>query len=172
MLRPQIERYLLVHGVPWRLVPMEEESRFLANEELETASAKGVLVEVDSGDEVICVVPVTAEVDLDALCDLLQVRDAVVCEAGRILELFPGCDIGRAPPFAGLWNLPVILDARVERTDRMLVPAGNHRELLELRTDDFVQLEEPLVAEISSLPGEPWRHAMPAGAFVPAEART
>lgn len=178
MLRPQIERYLAVNGISYRLLPrVTEASEPVESAEafavtsgdsgVEVATTRAVLVELDSGDEVICVVPREAEVDLDALCALVQAKDAVVCEVGRHIELFPGCDIGAAPPFAGLWGIPVIVDTDVELSDRILMPAGDHRQDLELRTLDFLYMEEPQVGDVASYPGQPWKNAMPVGAFVP-----
>lgn len=179
MLRPQIERYLAVNGISYRLLPRAlhdgaGEAESLGGAEapssdsgVEVATTRGVLVELDSGDEVICLIPREAEVDLDALCDLVEAKDAVVCEAGRYIELFPGCDIGEAPAFAGLWGVPVIVDTDVELSDRIRMPAGDEDQDLEIRTVDYLYMEEPQVGAIASYPGQPWKHAMPAGAFVP-----
>lgn len=162
MLSPFIERYLRVNGIPFRLLSAEDAVEKLprSEDELVVRRVQTVLVEVD-GDEVLCAIPEGAEVDLDALTDLLDAEEAVVCEEGRQLEFFPGCEFGAAPPLAGLWSAPLIVDAEVEFSDRVLMPAGNFDEFIEIRTTDLLYLEEPTVAYVSAYPGEPWRHAMP-----------
>lgn len=163
MLSPFIERYLRVNGIPFRILTAEEAEVHppQSEDELVVRRVQGVLVEVD-GDEVLCAIPEGAEVDLDALCDLLNAEEAVVCEEGRQLDFFPGCEFGAAPPLAGLWSVPLIVDAEVELSDRVLMPAGTFDEWIEMRTTDLLYLEEPTVAHVAAFPGEPWRHAMPA----------
>lgn len=162
MLSPFIERYLLVNGIPFRLIPAERAAAEPSEggDELVVVRTRSVLVEVD-GDEVLCLIPESAEVDLDALADLTSAREIVVCEEGRQLELFPGCEFDAAPPFAGLWGIPLIVDSEVELSDRLLMPAGHFDAYIEMRTTDLLYLEEPTVAAISVFPGEPWKHAMP-----------
>lgn len=162
MLSPFIERYLRVNGIPFRLIPAEaaEVRPPESEDDLVVVRVKSVLVEAD-GDEVLCAIPENAEVDLDALTDLLQAEEAVVCEEGRQLEFFPGCEFGAAPPLAGLWSVPLIVDAEVELSDRVLMPAGHFDAYIEMRTTDLLYLEEPTVADVSVFPGEPWKHAMP-----------
>ena len=99
--------------------------------------------------------------DLDAVCDVTGSRDARLVDVERLSELFPGCEPGAAPPFGGLWNLPVIFERALGALDLILVPAGKHDGLLELHTADYLQLEQPQVASIAALPGEEWRHALP-----------
>ena len=72
--------------------------------------AKSVAVELASGEEIICVVPAPALVDLDAVCDATKSSDAVLVEKRRLDELFPGCEEGAIPPFGGLWDLPILCE--------------------------------------------------------------
>lgn len=165
LLRPQIEQYLRSHGVDYRL--LAHPAALTAEEVAEAHGisgwqvAKGVLVELRNGEEVICVVPAPTVVDLDAVCDVTGSSDAVLCEAGRLIELFPGCDIGAAAPLGGLWNLPMIFDPLLEDMDRICMNGCSVSELIEMSTADYLQLEQPLTAAIAAMPGEPWRHAMP-----------
>jgi Ala-tRNA(Pro) deacylase len=173
MLSPFIERYLRVNGIPFRLLSPEEAEVHppRSEDDLVVKRVKSVLVEAD-GDEVICAIPENAEVDLDALADLLQAEETVLCEEGRELDLFPGCDFGAAPPFAGLWSLPLIVDSEIEFSDRLVMPAGRFDAYIEMRTTDLLYLEEPTVADVSVFPGEPWKHAMPVRWHPPEERPT
>src|SRR5690606_11712261 len=162
MLSPFIERYLRGNGIPHRLLSAEaaQVEPPPSEDAIPVVRVRSVLIEAD-GDEVLCAIPEDAEVDLDALADLLQAEEVVICEEGRHLDLFPGCDFGAVPPLGGLWSLPLIVDAEVELSDRILMPAGNFDTYIEMRTMDLLYLEEPTVADIAVFPGEPWKHAMP-----------
>lgn len=164
MIQARIERYLRDAAIPYRFLPHP-----WARTAQETAEAghvsgwlvmKTVAVELASGEEFICVVPAPVLVDLDAVCDVTHSRDAVLVDEDRLRELFPGCEPGAAPPFGGLWNLPVIMDSCLCSAETILMPSGRHDGLIELRADDYLDLERPLLAEIAAMPGEPWSHAM------------
>ncbi|AKU91858.1 aminoacyl-tRNA deacylase [Vulgatibacter incomptus] len=166
MIQPRLERYLRERGTPYRFLG---HPRAIASQETAEAEgisgwqlAKSVVVDLAAGDEVICVVPAPTWVDLDAVCDATETEDAILSDEDRMRELFPGCEVGAEPPFGGLWNLPVIFDPSLLAIDRILMNAGTHDDLIELRTEDYLILERPLLAPIAVMPGEPWRHAMPA----------
>lgn len=164
MILTNIERYLNDHRLSWKLLqhePTRSSQRAAAAEGVSGWQiAKAVAVELGSGEEVVCVVPAPALVDLDALVDETSSRDAVLCEPFRLRELFPGCEAGAAPPFGGLWNLPVIFDPSLRALDRILVHGGTCDTLIELVTEEYLILEQPKLASIAVLPGEPWKHAM------------
>jgi len=164
VIEAQIERYLRDAEIPFRWLPHPRVRTSLEASEVEHVSgwqvAKSVAVELGSGEEILCVVPAPVLVDLDAVCDATGSRDARLVDEDRLLELFPGCEPGTAPPFGKLWDLPVLLERAFCALDRILVQSGTHDALLEIPTRDFVTLEQPQLVSISALPGEPWRHAM------------
>ncbi len=166
MIQARIERYLRDAEIPFELLPHRRAVTAQEAAEAEGVSgwqvAKTVAVELASGEELICVVPAPALVDLDAVCDVTGSSDARLVEVDRLRELFPGCEPGAAPPFGGLWNLPVIFELALRTLDHLLVQSGTHEGLLEMRTADYLELELPQIAAISVLPGQAWRHAMPA----------
>lgn len=164
MIQTRIERYLRDAGIAFAFL---RHPRAVTAQE--TAEAEGIsgwqlgkclAVELGSGEELMCVVPAPSMVDLDAVCDVTGSRDARLVEPTRLLELFPGCEPGAAPPLGGLWNLPVILERAMQSLNRFFVPGGDHETLLLLSTADFIAHERPLLAPIATLPGEPWSHAV------------
>jgi Ala-tRNA(Pro) deacylase len=165
VIQPRIERYLRDASIPFRWLPHPRAATAQETAEVEHVSgwrvAKSIAVELASGDEIVCVVPAPTLVDLDAVCDATGSSDARLVEEARLRELFPGCEPGAAPPFGGLWNLPVVLDPSPRKFDRILVVGGTHERLLEIPMQDYLTYEQPLVAPIAVMPGEPWRHAEP-----------
>ena len=169
MILVRLERYLREHGVAFRRLPHPR-----AVDAQRTAEAKGIsgwvvakaiAVELASGEEIICVVPAPALVDLDAVCDATRSRDARLVERDRLEELFPGCQEGAIPPFGGFWGMPVVCDPALLEDDVFYVSGGDYRTMLELNTEDYRILEAPILAPIASMPGEPWAHAVSAEAF-------
>lgn len=165
MIQARIERYLRDASISYMLLPHPRAVTALEAAQAEHVSGwqvtKSVAVELASGEEVICVVPAPTLVDLDAVCDLTHSRDARLVEADRLRELFPGCEPGAAPPFGGLWNLPVLCERALQALDRILVPGGDHQTMIELVTTDWLAHERPRLGAIAAMPGEPWKHAMP-----------
>lgn len=169
MIRPQLDLYLRANDVPYRMI---SHPAALTAEEVAEAHglsawqvAQNVLVELSDGEEVICIVPAPTVVDLDAVCDVTGSEDAVVCEQGRLIELFPGCEPWAAPPFGNYWGLPMIFDPALREMDRICFGGCSATHLIEMSTWDFLQLEQPTIAPIAALPGEPWAHAMYAEDF-------
>lgn len=165
MILSRIERYLSESGVPYRVLHHSRAVSAQATAEAEGVSgwqvAKAVAVELDSGDELICVVPAPMWVDLDAVEDCTGATDVELVAEPRLHELFPGCEAGAAPPFGGLWNLPLVVDPAIRRIDHLLVKGGSHDTLIVLATEDFLHLERPRLFAIGVMPGQPWAHALP-----------
>lgn len=164
MLHPTIERYLRDHDVEFQV---HQHPRAITAQETAEAEhvsgwqfAKAVAVELASGEEILCVVPAPALVDLDAVCDATQSKDAVLVEESRMLELFPGCELGAEPPLGGLYGLPVLMDPSLKVLDHLLMRGGTHEDALVVSTADYLQLEQPKLAKIATLEGRPWRHAL------------
>ncbi|HEY2743658.1 MAG TPA: YbaK/EbsC family protein, partial [Polyangia bacterium] len=88
------------------------------------------------------VVPATESVDLPALRDLLGPGVEIASEP-EMISLFPACEAGAMPPLGGLYGLPVIADACLERQPTITVNAGTHTDVIELRWQDFVESERP-----------------------------
>ena len=49
------------------------------------------------------------------------------------------------PPLGGLYGLPVIADACLEKQKTITVNGGTHTDVIELRWEDFVQAEHPRI---------------------------
>jgi Ala-tRNA(Pro) deacylase len=164
----RIQRYLEDHEISYRV---HRHPRAITAQE--TAQAEGVTgwkvvknvaCEVD-GRPVICAIAAPDVVDLDALADVFGAGDVRLLEESELADLFPDCELGAAPPLGGLFGLPVIFDRQLLGAESLLMNAGNHEELLEVSTRDYLEQEAPRLANIGVLPEEHWRHAIPADDF-------
>ena len=104
----------------------------------------------------LCVASAPDTVDLGRVAEMLGVRRLRLAEESEFVDLFPQCEEGAEPPFGQLYGLPVVVDAHLRHAGRLWFRAGSHTEAIELRLEDFLHLEEPLLGHIvRDRPGRP-----------------
>jgi len=101
--------------------------------------AKSVIVDA-GGRTWIAVLPAAEEVDEELLAALIGGPVRLVGEQ-EFTSLFPECEAGAEPPFGGLYGLPVVVESTLASADRVVFRAGSHEEAVELRYQDFADLE-------------------------------
>lgn len=116
--------------------------------------AKAVVIGADEGVWM-AVLPAPEVVDLQRLASLLSVKSVRLLDEGEFSPLFPGCEVGAAPPFGKLYNVPIVLDGDLAAEPEIVFRAGSHSETIRMRLRDFTQLESPLIADFSVLPDVP-----------------
>ncbi|MGI5863402.1 MAG: aminoacyl-tRNA deacylase [Myxococcales bacterium] len=149
--------YLHRSGTPFRLLPHR---RAISAQELAASVsvtgrrvAKSVVANAD-GRMLLAVLPATELLDEQRLAFALGVGQVRVASERELASLFPGCELGAAPPFGRLFGLPVIVDDSLARSaqqsdEPLVFRAGTHDTALEIRFDDFARLEQPLLAAIA-----------------------
>jgi Ala-tRNA(Pro) deacylase len=142
-----IKNYLEEHGTPFRASehPYGVTAQMTAQRAHVSGKrfAKTVVLKQD-GRYLLVVVPATESVNLSALRDLYGPAITLASEA-EMAELFPECEAGAMPPLGGLYGLPVIADACLEKQKTITVNGGTHTDVIELRWEDFVQIEHPRI---------------------------
>jgi Ala-tRNA(Pro) deacylase len=162
MIPRNIEEHLQENGIDYEVVPHPH--TITAQETAERAHLTGwrvskcVAVRVD-GIPVVCALPAPLLVDLDAVCDALGGEDCEVCAEPELHDLFPGSELGAAPPLGTLYQMRTVCDRTLAGGGILYMYGGNHDELISLAWSDFERLERPIVADIGKLPGEAWQHA-------------
>ncbi len=147
MIPEPIRNYLDEHAVPFRA--SEHPYDVTAQRTAQAAHVPGrsfgkTVVLVQNGQYILAVVPATEHLDLDAASDMLGPGVRLATE-DEMASLFPSCEAGAMPPLGGLWGLPVIADACLERQPTITINGGTHTDVIELRWDDFVQAEHPRI---------------------------
>jgi Ala-tRNA(Pro) deacylase len=153
MVSQEIFRHLEAAGVPVVVRPHE---RVVSAQRLAASVhvsgyrvAKSVLVEVD-GTRTIAVLPAADIVDPERLARGLGATQVRVMRESEFLDLFTGCEVGAEPPFGSLYGVPVVMDRSLARSAGPLVfRAGSHEEVLEMKPEDFVRLENPTLADFA-----------------------
>jgi Ala-tRNA(Pro) deacylase len=156
MIPNRIIDYLEEHGVPYE---RHVHRRAFTAQELAAAMhvtgrrvAKTVVVGI--ADRVwLAVLPASESIDVARLESVLRARFVRILPEAEFARLFPECERGAEPPFGRLYGLPVVVDADLAEAERIVFAAGTHEEAIEMRYEDFADLEErPLVGRFGYVP--------------------
>lgn len=109
--------------------------------------AKVLLVREHGGAYLMLVLPAPCRVDLTALTIAGAGRKFSLASEEEIQRRFPDCEVGAMPPFGGLYDLPVYVDACFPRNEEFVFQAGNHHELVRMRYADYERLVRPVAGE-------------------------
>jgi Ala-tRNA(Pro) deacylase len=99
------------------------------------------------------VLPASLKVDVLRIQEVLghswnhRIRLATESEFAK---LFPDCEVGMMPPFGNLYGLDVLVDSSLTEDDEIVFPAGNSRESIRMRYDDYEGLVVPRVVDFGS----------------------
>src|SRR6185436_3327721 len=158
MIPRSISDYLAHAGVAWSRLP---HPRAVTAQELAQSLhtsghrvCKSVLVESD-GQFWIAALSASRHVDLAALASVLGVRRVGICLEEQVASRFPDCEVGAEPPFGRLYGLETVVDHSVASEGSLIVRAGSHDEALLIDSDDFLWLEQPIVAPFSVPASDP-----------------
>ena len=155
MVPERITRYLEAQGVPFERI---EHPRAVSAQKLAQSLhvsghqvAKTVVVRVD-GRPWLAVLAASEVVEPILLGAALGARHVEIADEDSLGGMFPDCELGAEPPFGHLYGMPVIIDAPLDRQERLLVRAGSHEEVLAISARDLFRLEKPVVASFGVLP--------------------
>ncbi|GAH47461.1 unnamed protein product [marine sediment metagenome] len=110
--------------------------------------AKPVIVKADD-KYVMCVLSACYKVDLRALKKQLGAKSVEIVEEKEIEKIFPDCELGAAPPFGNLYDLPTYMDKAMEEDDHIMFQGGSHEKSIRMSMDDYRKLVAPEVLEFS-----------------------
>ena len=148
----RVESYLDELGVSYRKVPhpltMTAQGLASAMHVSGKMVAKPVLVRVD-GENIMCVVPANLHVDLERVAEVMDADDARLLTEDELEEVCKDCELGAEVPIGQLYDLPTVMDSRLEGFDQVLFQAGNHLEAIQMRTSDFEAIADPIIAHIA-----------------------
>ena len=103
---------------------------------------KPVLVECD-GQMVLCALPASGRVDLEALRDDLDADNIRLVDEETLKRVFHDCEVGAEPPIGALFGLPTIADESLLSQENVTFQAGTHHEAVTMSMDDYRRLAQP-----------------------------
>jgi len=151
----KLREFLDEHHVRYETITHPQ--RFTAQETAASAHipgkelAKTVMVKID-GKLAMAVVPAPQQVSLARVKEVTGARSVELADEEEFRALFPSCEAGAMPPFGNLWNVPVLVDRKLQEDETIAFIAGSHSELVRLSYSDFERLVEPAVGELAAGP--------------------
>lgn len=145
-----LDRFLEAHKIPFRTETHPE--AFTAQQVAQASHvpgrsfAKSVIVNVD-GKIWMAIVPATERVDLRRMQACLGAKKVRLANEAEFAPLFVDCDIGAMPIFGSLYGIPVLVSHELTENEEIAFTAGTHRDIVRIRTSDYLAAEKPNVCE-------------------------
>lgn len=112
--------------------------------------AKTVIVK-NEGEMTMVVLPAHRKIVISELRDLLLSDEVELASEDEFIGRFPDCELGAMPPFGTLYGMRVYMDQSLAKYPEIAFNAGNHREVIKMDTDDYMQLAEPIVMDFATV---------------------
>ena len=112
------------------------------------AFAKTVFVQVD-GRHAMAVLPAADELDVDKLRRGLGARSVELETESEFEHLCPDCELGAAPPFGALYDLPLYASPRLAKSGTITFNGGSHRDAVRMKYGDYERLAGPEVLPLA-----------------------
>lgn len=146
VMHERLQELLGARGVSYELVTHPE--AFTAQEEAAKAHVSGwswakTVVVKDPVGLALAVLPACCTADLDRVKGLLGRGEIRLASVEEILAGFPGCALGATPPFGRLFGIPTAVDESLVEQRDIVLPAGDHRTAIRMRTADYLRLAGP-----------------------------
>jgi Ala-tRNA(Pro) deacylase len=113
--------------------------------------AKAVLLRAD-GDYafIVAVVPASKNIDFEKASELLGGAKLQLATEIEVAEHCPDCDFGVLPPFGSPYGMKTIVDLSLADDEDIWFGGNTHDEAIRMKFAEFLRLEQPLVAPITT----------------------
>ena len=95
------------------------------------------------------ILPANRALNLEHLRLITGSEVAVLATEIEFNDRFPDCEGGAMPPFGNLYGLPVFMAGELAQLEYFSFNAGNHRQVIRVRTRDFIRLVQPRVLDLT-----------------------
>jgi Ala-tRNA(Pro) deacylase len=148
----RLQKLLDEHGVDYEIIHHREDFRARTTaEDTHTPPeefAKTVLLRVDDG-YALAVLPATHYVAPSHLARSIGAREVRLASELEMQERMPDCEVGSAPPFGVLYDLPVYASPLLAEDERITFNAGTHRDAVRMAWADYARLAKPEIVHVS-----------------------
>jgi Ala-tRNA(Pro) deacylase len=103
---------------------------------------KPVVVKADARF-VMCALPASHRVDLDALRVQLEADDVHLVSERKLQELFPDCELGAEAPIGRLYDMETIMDESLIADARVTFQAGTHSDAVTMSLAEYRRAAQP-----------------------------
>lgn len=147
--RERLEQYFQEKGVKYEVTSHPEvytAQEVAAVEHVPGMFVAKVVIAAIDGKMTALVLPAPHRVDIPKLKAALGAKEVRLAREEEFRALFPDCEVGAMPPFANLYDVPVVVDRAMTEDPRIVFNAGTHRETMTVPFGDFQRLVQPAVA--------------------------
>jgi len=148
---PRLRKYLDADGVEYEVISHKTDYRATVTardtETPQSEFAKTVFVMIDERPAM-AVVPASSDVALAKLRDEVGSNEVCLASEDEIRSICPDCEVGAAPPFGNLYDLPVYVSLALAADEQITFNAGTHNEAVRMSYADFARLVDPVVIAI------------------------
>ncbi len=110
--------------------------------------AKNIIVKID-GNLYMALLPASEKIDLHALRDETKSHHLNLVSEAELMNVFPECDLGAVPAFGNLYEYKVIISDHLLKSEKIYFNAGTYTDAIMCRTDEFIKLVHPVIANFS-----------------------
>ncbi len=147
----RFRHYLDDAGVPYEMIRHERDIHARVTAEhthtLPEDFAKSVFLVIDE-KPALAVVPASKEVALSKVRKALGAGSVRKALESEIEKICPDCEVGAAPPFGPLYDLPVYVSLSISHDEKITFNGGDHEHAFRMRFDDFERLVKPAVLRL------------------------
>lgn len=106
--------------------------------------AKCVLVKTNKG-YCLAVLPAIHLINFTQLKKVAKVSKASLASEKEIAQVMPGIQVGAAPPFGNLFNIPTVVDKALADDQEIVFSGGSHTDSVKIKYADLVRVARPTV---------------------------
>ena len=106
--------------------------------------AKCVLVKTSKG-YCLAVLPAVQLINFTKLKKVAKVSRASLASEKEIAKVMPGIQVGAAPPFGNLFNIPTIVEKALADDPEIVFSGGSHTDSVKIKYTDLVRVAKPTV---------------------------
>ena len=110
--------------------------------------AKSVILWID-GQYALAVLPASHFLSEAKLARSLGAKVVRLATEFEMADLCPDCDVGAAPPFGNLYDLPVYVSPIIARDENITFNAGTHEDAVRMTYADYERLVQPRVVSMT-----------------------
>lgn len=146
MLSPSLRKYMDNHDVAYKTI--SHPRAYTASQCAQAAHIKGdsfakaVVVKLD-GRFILVAIPANIRLNLALLKKETKAKHVKIAHEFEFQDKFTGCEIGAIPPLGPLYGMDVYLADSLAHQEWIVFNAGNHNELLQMKSKDFLNLIHP-----------------------------
>ncbi|ATH08433.1 hypothetical protein BIY24_10875 [Halobacteriovorax marinus] len=112
--------------------------------------AKVIAIHADDRD-LLAILPACDKLDMKSLKRELGSREVTLFSETELKTAFNDCEIGTTPVFGHLYGMDVIASTNLLEDAEIYFNAGTHTDAMKCTLEEFINIEHPVFAQISTL---------------------